>query len=269
MRGNLAHIFKYRWLPIIAMFFLSPAAYAISNAIKLKISNAVYADETVIRFLPDATKGFDPSYDAWKLFSPNRAVPVIYTTIAPASALCINALPGLLKDEEVEIFTTAGSIGTYTIFATEPGAFPSEVGIFIEDLQTGKIQNLRANPTYTFYVSDTGTFNSKTSKFKIHFSVNGIDYISTQTESFSITETCKLLLNNNILTADFNGVVQQYVMISIYTLEGREITTVKLLNVSQCAIPVNDQSSSAYIVRLQTNKTMVYRKVYSGLVSKR
>ncbi len=146
-------------------------SYSITDALKVKIQNTTYSDETVVRFLSTATENFDSSCDAWKFFSSNPIVPAIYTKIDSISCLSINALPPLCQDRTIVLFTKVGSIGNYTFTATELGAFASNILISLEDTETGYIQDIRNNPTYSFTVSDTGIYNANKERFVIHFSV--------------------------------------------------------------------------------------------------
>ncbi|MGQ0827542.1 MAG: T9SS type A sorting domain-containing protein [Bacteroidota bacterium] len=325
---------------ITVIFFVSGAyAMPITNALKLKISNSAYSDETVIRYLHGATSGFDGSYDAWKLFSSNAAVPNIYTMIEPTGCLSINAYSDLLKDEQVQLYTAVGSTGAYTITSTEIGAFISDVDILIENIETGYFQNLRTNPVFTFNVSDPEIFNTNKARFKIHFSLpvvfkiynpaannncivskKGIDKwvyvvkdnfnnvvasankqtdvdtlrglsegtyfltsyfgnINTNAQTFNIGgwtrlndqplyENYKLFLDDNNLIVDFNN-VQQNTLITIFTIEGREVAKAQISDASKFIIPLNEKALSIYIVKVQTSDTIVIKKVIVGLLSKR
>lgn len=59
--------------------------------IRLSVSGDIGSDETIIRFLDEATEQFDTNMDAFKLFSPNPNVPQIYT-ISQNNNLAINSI---------------------------------------------------------------------------------------------------------------------------------------------------------------------------------
>ncbi len=417
MKEVLLHIIRNIMLLVIAILFFIPFSSnaTITNAFKLTITNASYSDETVIRYLPGATPGFDGSYDSWKMFSSNPVVPSIYTMIGSVSSLSINALPELLTDVQVKIFVKVGSVGNYSITATELGAFAYNVDMFIENTVTEAFQNLRTAPVYTFTVSDTALFNSNPGKFIIHFSLpvifsityatknnnNGACIISkkridswtyrltnnsttviasatinrdkdtitnlwpgtysflsyfgnntTQLQTFVVpaltanftintdtliglnttvdflnlsqnttdylwnfgdesfsskeqnpshtysipgnfpvkliaqngtcsdstvkiihvtvttqianppkVENCKLFFNDNVLVVDFNYVLQQHVVLSLFTIDGREVISKKLSNSSKITIPINEQAKGIYVVKLQTDETNFIKKV--------
>lgn len=131
-------------ISILANFVLYFNAIAISDALKVKIFNGSISDETVIRFLPTATYGFDGSYDAYKIMSTSPTVPAIFTKLDPSSNLSINALPSVSAQSSTELYTHIKVAGTYTIQAIELGTgFPSNFKLVLEDKETGNFYNFR------------------------------------------------------------------------------------------------------------------------------
>lgn len=157
-----------RWMGI-AFFLLSFSASAQTDAIRLRIDGNNYSDETIVRFVNGATDGFDSSYDAWKLFSPNTQVPSLYTQIDSVSPLSINALPQLDHKWTVGIFADISVAGTYTITPTEPGPFLPNVCIMLEDLSTGAYYDMRngQSPAFTLAAGN----NNGQPRFLLHFTV--------------------------------------------------------------------------------------------------
>lgn len=143
-------------------------SFAITNAIKIKIEKGSYSDETVIRFLSDATTGFDGSYDAWKLFSSNTAVPNIFTKTSDGDPLAINALPGLSSSQSVDVFLKINTAGTFTISAEELGAFDSSVCIMMKDLSTGSLYYLRSTSPYI--IALPAIAQTASARFRVFFS---------------------------------------------------------------------------------------------------
>ncbi|GAB4248237.1 MAG: hypothetical protein Kow0079_00280 [Vicingaceae bacterium] len=130
-------------LPIIGMGQLS-------NVIKIKISNATYSDETIIRLANGATVNFDGNYDAWKLFGTNQNVPNIYTkTVAGSYDLSINGLPEFDKDTTIAVYTNIPSAGNYTVEVTVLGAFSSQYQMSIKDINSGLDYLISNNFSFT------------------------------------------------------------------------------------------------------------------------
>ena len=73
--------------------FCTQQASALNDAIRFRVSQGTFSDETVIRYLQEATPAFDSKYDAWKRFTSSTEVPSLFTRIEDSLALSINALP--------------------------------------------------------------------------------------------------------------------------------------------------------------------------------
>jgi len=131
---------------LLAVAF-SGNSYAITDALKIKISSGSYSDETIIRFMPGATAGFDGCCDAWKMFSLNSLVPNIFTKTPDAEELTINALPPLTTSFTCSLFLRTGVSGYYSFGSKEVGAFAPGVCIRMYDQVTGSIYDLRDTNT--------------------------------------------------------------------------------------------------------------------------
>lgn len=161
--------FKRIIISILTSIVLCFNANALSDALKLKITKGTTSDETVIRFLPSATPGFDASYDAYKMFSTSTVVPSVFSRIDTSTALSVNALPQLTALTDINVFTQIKVAGTYTLQAIEMGTgFPAGTQIILEDSETGIVYNFRGGQSVTLTLPvDAGT---QTSRFKLHFS---------------------------------------------------------------------------------------------------
>ncbi|HEX8516380.1 MAG TPA: PKD domain-containing protein [Bacteroidia bacterium] len=142
-------------------------ALSISDALKIKVLNGTYTDETVVRFLPTATPNFDGSWDAYKLFNSSAVIPAIYTRIDTTTELSINALPALTEKQDIALHTHIKVTGTYTFQAIALGTgFPSGTGITLEDLTTGLLYNFKGGSSVTFQMT-ANSLNSAP-RFIIH-----------------------------------------------------------------------------------------------------
>jgi PKD repeat protein len=156
-------------ISILANIALCFNAIAISDALKIKIIKGSTSDETVVRFLPTATFGFDGSYDAYKMFSTSPVVPSIFTNIDSDSHLSINALPSFSSLVNVDLFTLIKVSGTYTIQSIELGTgFTPDIKLVLEDKETGIFYNFRngAAISIDLTVNTMATAN----RFSIHVS---------------------------------------------------------------------------------------------------
>jgi len=133
------------------------------DLLKLTAVGNGYSDQTIVIFIPEATPGFDPMYDAYKLPGSNAA-PQLYSII-PGINLAVNALPEILINLEVQLGFKVGAVNTYSITATELNSFSPTVSIFLDDTKDGILTNLKLNPAYTF----TAAPNDPIQRFKLYF----------------------------------------------------------------------------------------------------
>ncbi len=185
---------------ILVNILISFSASAITDALKVKISDGTYTDEAVVRFLPNATNNFDGSYDAWKMFSPNAAVPAVFTNIDPQSHLSINALPSFTKQTSIDLYIKVSTSGPYTIQSLETGTFLQGVSIMLEDKMTGIIYKFRKGSSYTInlFANTIATAN----RFVLHF--------SPPTNIISTNVTCYGLANGAITVTKSGNSNWQY-----------------------------------------------------------
>lgn len=154
---------------MLSAMLLSLGAVSQTDALRLRIDGNNYYDETIVRFVNEATQGYDANYDAWKLFSPNAQVPSIYTRIDSVSPLSINALPALDAKMVVGVHADVNVAGTYTITPSEVGAFQPGVCIMLEDMVTGSYYDMRSGVTPSFTLA-AGNNNGQP-RFRLHFSI--------------------------------------------------------------------------------------------------
>ncbi len=117
--------------------------------IRLKISKSQLSDETLIYFDPAATNGFDPLFDAEKLFNERPGCPEIFSLAEPDHSLCINILAQIPVTVPLGISYTEED--TLLLTAFDFDGVPPDTGIFLEDKQLNTLINLREQPEYRFY----------------------------------------------------------------------------------------------------------------------
>lgn len=130
------------------------------NSILLTLSGNGYEDESFIQFSSSATNNFDDTLDAWKLFGPINLSSVQNDTLDYS----INRLPSLTSDISIKLRVKVPASGTYSIRRDSILMLPMSSCIFIEDLVTGIITDLRQNISYSFFASDTAS----TPRFLLH-----------------------------------------------------------------------------------------------------
>ncbi|MCD4746383.1 MAG: T9SS type A sorting domain-containing protein [Bacteroidales bacterium] len=207
----------------------------VADIVRLEVTGNGYTDETVIRFLEEATPQFDGNWDAHKLFGTVAEAPQIYSTANEFMA--INSLP---ETEIVPVDVKAGVSGVFTISATETSEFET---VILEDVYTGKTTDLNNNTyTYTYNVSDEN-------RFIVHFSPLGVD----EPEKAPVNIYS---YNKDIYVTVPGGTKGDIV---VYNIMGQEIANAPI-NSALSKVTLN--KSGNYIVKVLSKQSVVSRKVF-------
>lgn len=210
----------------------------ISNILRLTATGNGRSDETVIRITNEASAGFDPMYDAHKLF--NNAVefpgvPQFYSM--DNNYMAVNAIDAA---EMVALGFRAGLAGTYTICQNEANDFANVV---LEDLATGTFTNLLES-TYSFSYNP----GENEGRFIVHFTPLAVsDKPAENLHIYSYGGVAYINVPEN-LKGD----------ITVYNVMGQLVTSVPVNNVlNHVALP----AAGTYIVKVTTNEKVFTQKV--------
>jgi len=207
------------------------------NVVSLKVTGNGYSDETVIRFMDDASVAFDGSYDAYKLLSADF-VPSLYTGSGD-EIMSINSQPAT---DMVPMSFQTSVTGTYTIEAIGTSDFANVV---LEDLVTGVQTNLLTD-SYTFNY----TAGENAARFIVHFTPLG----SPELEANSI----QIYANQNNIIVNVPVNVNGEVV--VYNVVGQEIAK-KAVEAGVNTLTVSDVNT-VYIVKVMANNSVITEKVY-------
>ncbi|UPT69248.1 MAG: PKD domain-containing protein [Sphingobacteriales bacterium JAD_PAG50586_3] len=134
----------------------------IQHHLKVDVAGNGYMDKTDIYFLPTAQTGLD-FYDAEK-WAGRSEQPTLYTSVG-TQMTAINSLPSLQETVVVPMGVKPGTNGDFTFTFDDIATFPQTSMIYLEDLQLGTMNDLRANNTYNF----TANVNDNADRFMLHF----------------------------------------------------------------------------------------------------
>jgi len=126
--------------------------------ISLTLSSASGHDETVIRFDPDATTGFDDPFDAAKPFSRLKGLTKIYSETGSEN-FSINTIPWPEKQTAVPLILEVPEEGTLRITGTRLQALDGCRPILFDNL-TGSRTDLLKNAEYSFQAT-AGTISGR------------------------------------------------------------------------------------------------------------
>jgi PKD repeat protein len=132
----------------------------------LSIHGNGFSDETAIRFTNAATDSFDLAFDASKLWSFNANVPSI-SSLALNHDYSINTLPEFTESISIPVRVWTYVSTNFTITANLSDFPYQNACITLEDLQTGIVQDLRLDSTYSCFIPDT----TDLPRFVLHISL--------------------------------------------------------------------------------------------------
>ncbi len=145
-----------------ANFFRQTKPY--ESILKMNVAGNGYSDLTYVAFGDDFTTAIDRLYDANKMYSAT-GLPTVYTKTDVALHQSINALPNDNTVKVVPMGFKPGADGQFTFIAEELNSFAPTALVFLEDLKTGAMQNLREHDTYSF----SSVTTDDEMRFKLHF----------------------------------------------------------------------------------------------------
>jgi len=191
-----------------------------TDLLKLKVSNTLNSDETVIRFANDATANFENQYDAVKIFADVLLIPQLYT-VSNNLPLAINCLDYPTAKTAISLKFKSSIPNNYTIDVVD-WFFNTNVNVYLKDLSTGITTNLKTNnysfnytninTEYNFVLTFEGlpTFdeNVVNSKITVYASENQIYFDSNYTSDYKyqIFDINGKLLNQNTLHSGFSSI---------------------------------------------------------------
>jgi hypothetical protein len=220
------------------------------QALKLSIQSGSVSEETLIRFLPQATDSYDPSFDAGSLGSGGQT-PSLYSFVGDTT-YDINSLSLKYEPKEVLLGLTTRFAGEYTFNASELLPF-DYTQILLFDVQTGNVQDLKENNIYKFY-AEKGTF---TNRFKILFAPKTItstqDKIATKLNVSTSSEGLTIFLNNSFENA----------AVKITDITGRTVyfNEKTALENGKCFIGANELTPGCLIVSVMNGEQSLTSKV--------
>ncbi|KAA9331248.1 GEVED domain-containing protein [Adhaeribacter soli] len=153
--------------------YANPAMYRQAETrplLQLNLANATgKADELYIYQEAGATLDDDAQFDAYKVQGNGNDVPTLYSVTPNGKNLSISGLPAILVQETViPLGIYVGTAGTYTFQAAQFLNFLAGMDVLLEDRQTGTLQNLATNGTYTCQL----TAGSNVTRFALRLKPN-------------------------------------------------------------------------------------------------
>jgi hypothetical protein len=227
-----------------------------ANILKINVvgSPNEFKDELSVYFNDAMTAGYDRGFDALKMDGIANA-PQIYT-VMEGNNLAVNALASYEPSIAIPMSFKAGLFGSYMLTAGEIESFSTDVGISLEDLKTGTVQDLRKNPDYTF----THDPANLPERFLLRFN-NGA--LSDKDPAVDPSKEFTIYSFGNTVYVRHNKSSNVDVMgnVSVFDLLGREVFHARLECNLLSGYSVN-LPEGYYVVSVRTQETVINQKVY-------
>ena len=226
----------------------------ISDLLRIKavaVHNQAF-DELVVHFREGASANFDIDFDANKLRGGEDA-PQFSSVAADNSRLSINSLPFSGGDIIVPLAFSLNTGSDVTLTASGMGSFYESTPIYLEDLTTNTITDLRVNPVYTF----SHAAGDNENRFRLRF--KGV----TGTPEQPITTPGNIFISQGQLFVDVPSMNQLPATLAVYDALGRQFSSCKvtLNGIMQCTAP---SIPGVYVVRLIAGSRSFTGKVVVG-----
>jgi hypothetical protein len=225
---------------------------AYKNALIIKVQNNRFEDKVQISFGDSATDGFDNGWDGSKMFGSDKA-PQLYL-VQQGIDQSYDYLPTLTegKEKTVAMSYIPGAAGTQEFTADFVNL--GKIVVSLEDLKTGKVQDLNKNHVYTF----TGSKADNPARFLLHFnaSVTGINETPKQNASIRIYSFGK-----DVYIRLTDKVAKQNGNVIVYDLLGRKLAEKQITGAGLVKFPV-DIAGSYVVVRVVKGSSVKTKKVF-------
>ena len=146
--GPIQAINTDRTTDLNPIFFSQSAV--VNDLLRLELVKDNRRDEILIFFAPSmSTDNFDALTDAKKLFPFNTEHSFVYS-IAGNDKLAMNGLGEFNIDKMIPLGILVSAAGNHQLVATDLSSFAPSAMVYLFDSETGTVQNLRSNPSYSF-----------------------------------------------------------------------------------------------------------------------
>ncbi len=219
------------------------AASGYANELKFELSGSEYSDETVVRFKPGAKTSFDLNLDAEKKFSPNSAVPQIYSLGEEKCPLTVNTLPENDEYQTITLYQNIPVEGEYTIRIEGIAGFDYSKTIYLEDLVLDSIIDLTETREYNYYCRAV----KDSARFKVHIGM-------PLQIKYSVQHVSENAINDGKINIRILGGVQP--LLSVVWSNGSKEKDLNMIPAGEYTITLTDNDYNTYTETITVKQTM-------------
>jgi len=230
------------------------------NYLRIRASNDVngLGGETVVRVNDDAVNGYD-EMDLPYLASMFEEATNLWTTDAAGTNQLLNSVNGSADCLDIPLTLMAGAQGNQMVYFSGLSNFSSYSCATLEDLTTGEKINLKEKDNYTYFADQIGDKRN----FMLHFSRNGECPLNQQNIIASLDAQTLVFVSNNQIMTKFNFEENTAVEISVFDVNGRQISDTQNMTVSSESIVVGaPEAHGIYFVRITSGDRISTKKIF-------
>ena len=235
-------------------YFRKGAGVSEFPSVKLSASGTSCADETVLRFIDEATEELDQDKDVLK-FKNEGACPSLYT-VDHATEYAINSLPELHLDQKHALNFEAYTHGTYSISIKEMKNIPEGVSVILEDKHTHQVHNFSMEPVYEFTASTT----DNAARFELYFEQ---DKLTSTIENFNEPDIDIVSYNHHV-NVHFHHHTTNYADVSVFDMAGHMIYKNHHADISSNVIDfkLHHVHTGVFVVQVATGEKTHTEKIH-------
>lgn len=225
----------------------------VTNEVRIGLRGANSYDETLVRFIPEATGGFDDRYDGYKIFSDLVSNSQVYVTGTDDKQMSISSIPYSKEVVQIPLNVQIREEGEFEL-SLDLSRYEEHYNILLEDKTTGEVVDLGNLGSYRF----NGKHEDAEDRFVLFLipqkSINNTSGIAEEENANNIPVFAQG--KNVIINSD-----RENVDVSIIDLLGQELYTGKIgQGVSQIAL--NKVAASVVIVQISAKEIHQTTKVF-------
>lgn len=224
------------------------SASILSGIIRLRVSNGINSDETILVTDAGALDAFD-SFDSPKMKVNNPDIPEIYG-MADSQEMVINHIPDFTADKTFTLGFRLGKTGDFDIRANEITQLSTGLKVILKDNQMNTETDLTDGTTYAFSSDETST----NTRFTLMLRTNGV---VSKLSSTSLSEACVYGNVNRSISIKLSRVPVNC-RVRVNNVAGQQLVD-NMIHAEKTN--VGKLNAGVYLVELSTPDARIIRKV--------
>lgn len=242
-------IYRFHKDPITTGIKLRSAEASVQPYLRLRLTNGSTKDETLIKFYPNATDGFD-AFDTRKMTNSIDSFPEIYT-VCGKDELAINGMRHDGRGRAIALGFRSGKAGKFAIRVIEKRHLGDTVQVILKDKLKGTDVVLEDSTTYEF---TTDAALTTTDRFSVVIGKASTALIENALANADVYTDSEQRINVRLIGATSSNVV-----VTVYNTVGKEVG--RLVSSSTNTVLAKKFAPGLYVVKIEAGNLNLNKKV--------